>query len=200
MNIITMPLGALQTNCYLVCDAASGLCAVIDPGAFGERVLARAQEAGMRIGAILLTHAHFDHTGGLKALHAALPEVRIYVHPDDTDEKTNMSHGHLVYTDTYREGDTVTVGGLTFTVLETPGHTRGSVCLCCENAIFSGDTLFAGACGRTDFAGGSTEAMYASLRRLAQLDGDFSVYPGHGESTTLDAERRYNPYMREARR
>lgn len=200
MNIITMPLGALQTNCYLVCDEKNGVCAVIDPGAFGDRILARAQEAGMRIGAILLTHAHFDHTGGLKVLHAALPDVKIYVHPNDSDNNTNMSHGHLVYTDTYREGDTVTVGDLAFTVMETPGHTPGSVCLRCESALFSGDTLFAGACGRTDFPGGSGSAMLTSLRRLAELDGNFDVYPGHGKSSALDDERRYNPYLREAMR
>lgn len=200
MNIITMPLGALQTNCYLVCDEKNGVCAVIDPGAFGDRILARAQEAGMRIGAILLTHAHFDHTGGLKALHAALPDVKIYVHPNDSDNNTNMSHGHLVYTDTYREGDTVTVGNLAFTVMETPGHTPGSVCLRCKSALFSGDTLFAGTCGRTDLPGGSGSAMLTSLRRLAELDGNFDVYPGHGKSSALDDERRYNPYLREAMR
>ena len=200
MNIITMPLGALQTNCYLVCDEKNGVCAVIDPGAFGDRILARAQEAGMRIGAILLTHAHFDHTGGLKALHAALPDVKIYVHPNDSDNNTNMSHGHLVYTDTYREGDTVTVGDLAFTVMETPGHTPGSVCLRCADALFSGDTLFAGSCGRTDFEGGSTAQMFASLKRLGALNGDPHVYPGHGEGSTLERERGCNPYLQEAAR
>lgn len=200
MKIITMPLGALQTNCYLVCDEASGLCAVIDPAAFAPRILARAEEAGMKIAAILLTHAHFDHTGALKALHAALPAVKIYVHRLDTDEAHNMSHGHLVYTDTYDEGDCVQLGGLSFTVLHTAGHTMGSVCLRCGEALFSGDTLFAGSCGRTDFDGGSSEQMLASLRRLSQLDGVQAVYPGHGEATTLADERQYNPYMREAMR
>lgn len=136
MNILTLPLGPLGTNCYLVSDGQSGLCAVIDPGASAQKILQRVQEAGWKIGLILLTHAHFDHTGALKALHSALPAVPIYVHPADSDNARNMSHGNLVYTDTYQEGDTVKLGALEFTVLETPGHTPGSVCLRCGSALF----------------------------------------------------------------
>ena len=200
MNILTLPLGPLGTNCYLVSDGQSGLCAVIDPGASAQKILLRVQEAGWKIGLILLTHAHFDHTGALKALHSALPAVPIYVHPADSDNTRNMSHGNLVYTDTYEEGDTVRAGALEFTVLETPGHTPGSVTLRCGGALFTGDTLFAGSCGRTDFDGGSAEQMRASLRRLGQLPGDLSVYPGHGESSTLSYECRQNLYLREAMR
>ena len=109
-----------------------------------------------------------------------------------------MSHGKLVYTDTYADGDEIAVGSLAVHVLHTPGHTMGSVCLMAENALFTGDTLFAGACGRTDFAGGSFDAMLSSLKRLGQLPGDFDVYPGHGEASTLAAERAENPYLREA--
>ena len=109
-----------------------------------------------------------------------------------------MTAGPLFYSDLCGEGDAISVGALTFRVLETPGHTPGSVCLLCGGALFSGDTLFQGSCGRTDFPGGSAEAMYASLRRLAELEGDYRVYPGHGGETSLDVERRYNPYLREA--
>ena len=200
MNIITLPLGPLGTNCYLVSDGQSGLCAVIDPGAAAPKILQRVQDEGWRIGVILLTHAHFDHTGALKALHCALPSVPIYVHAADSDNDRNMSHGNLVFTDTYEDGSTVKLGALEFSVLETPGHTPGSVCLRCGDALFSGDTLFAGSCGRTDFEGGSTEQMFASLRRLGRLDGDLTVCPGHGESSTLDRERRTNPYLQEAMR
>ena len=98
----------------------------------------------------------------------------------------------------YDEGDTVAVGGLTVTVLATPGHSEGSVTLRCQDALFCGDTLFAGSCGRTDFPGGSMEKMMASLRRLGQLEGDLRVLPGHMEASTLDRERRWNPYLLQA--
>ena len=97
----------------------------------------------------------------------------------------------------YGEGDCLKLGGLTIRVLETPGHSRGSVCLVAGDVIFSGDTLFYGSCGRTDFAGGSYEDILRSLKRLAQLPGQYKVYPGHDQPTTLDYERRANPYVRQ---
>ncbi len=200
MKIITLVLGPLETNCYLVSDEKSGLCAVIDPATRSAKILETAQAQGWRVGCILLTHAHFDHTGALKSLHAALPDVPIYVHALDADNNTNMSNGNLVYTNTYADGDAVSCGGLTFRVLHTPGHTPGSVCLACGDALFTGDTLFAGSYGRTDFIGGDERAMRASLARLGRLEGDYTVLPGHGERSTLDEERRTNPYLREAMR
>ena len=200
MKIITLVLGPLETNCYLVSDEKSGLCAVIDPATRSAKILETVQAHGWRVGCILLTHAHFDHTGALKSLHAALPDVPIYVHALDADNNTNMSNGNLVYTDTYADGGIVSCGGLTFRVLHTPGHTPGSVCLQCENALFTGDTLFAGSYGRTDFIGGDEAAMRRSLARLGHLEGDCTVLPGHGEDSTLDYERRTNPYLREAMR
>ena len=200
MKIITLVLGPLETNCYLVSDEKSGLCAVIDPATRSTKILETVQAHGWRVGCILLTHAHFDHTGALKSLHAALPDVPIYVHALDADNNTNMSNGNLVYTDTYADGGIVSCGGLTFRVLHTPGHTPGSVCLQCEGALFTGDTLFAGSYGRTDFIGGDEAAMRRSLARLGRLEGDCTVLPGHGEDSTLDYERRTNPYLREAMR
>lgn len=200
MKIITLVLGPLETNCYLVSDERSGLCAVIDPATRSAKILETVQAQRWRVGCILLTHAHFDHTGALKSLHAALPDVPVYVHAQDTDNNTNMSNGNLVYTNTYADGDVVSCGELAFCVLHTPGHTPGSVCLQCENALFTGDTLFAGSYGRTDFIGGDDAAMRLSLARLGHLKGDYTVLPGHGEDSTLDYERRTNPYLREAMR
>ena len=103
--------------------------------------------------------------------------------------------GPIFHTDIYGEGDRIEKAGLSFRILHTPGHTPGSVCLIVENSMFSGDTLFAGSCGRTDLPGGDWATLHRSLNRLAQLENDFTVYPGHGESTSLAQEKRYNPYM-----
>ena len=107
-----------------------------------------------------------------------------------------MTASPLYYTNTYAESDFMEAAGLTFKVLHTPGHTPGSVCLCCENVMFSGDTLFWGSCGRTDLPGGNWTTIRISLKRLADLPGDYDVYPGHGDATTLSFERKMNPYLR----
>lgn len=194
MNYITLPLGDYQTNCYLVYDDNKS-CAVIDPGYEAETILRKAQQEGLSIRAILLTHGHFDHVGAVKAI-ARKTGCVVWLHEKELLLPPFLSAGELYHTDFYAgDGSTVTVGDLSFEVLETPGHTMGSVCLKCEKVIFSGDTLFSGSCGRTDL-GGSMSMILMSLKRLASLPGDFTVCPGHGEATTLDNERRYNPYMR----
>ena len=200
MKMITLPLGALETNCYVVYDEASRVCALIDPGAMPQVILDTLSKNDLTLQKILLTHAHFDHTGALRALHEKFPDVPIYVNAQDTDETLNMSRGNLVYTDTFLDGDEISMPPLTFRVLATPGHTRGSSCLICGDTIFSGDTLFEGCCGRTDLPGGDGAQMLASLKRLAELPGDYHVLPGHGGDTTLERERRTNYYMREAMR
>ena len=180
MKMITLPLGALETNCYVVYDEASKACALVDPGAMPQTILDTLEKNELALQKIFLTHAHFDHTGALRALHEKFPD--------------------LVYTDTFLDGDEISMPPLTFRVLATPGHTQGSSCLICGDTIFSGDTLFEGCCGRTDLPGGDGAQMLASLKRLAELPGDYHVLPGHGEDTTLDRERRTNYYMREAMR
>ena len=107
-----------------------------------------------------------------------------------------MTGGPLFYTDHYSDGQKLTLAGLSFQVLHTPGHTPGSVCLLCEDVLFAGDTLFAGSCGRTDFPGSDPQEMVRSLKALASLPRDYQVLPGHGEDTTLFYEREHNPYMR----
>ena len=195
LHVHTMILGAYQTNCYLVWGEGSDRCVVIDPGYEPEAVLAQAAVLGKSVEAILLTHGHFDHVGGVKQI-AADTGCRVYLCEQDLSMPPQLTAGSLYYTHTYGEGDMLTLAGVTFRVLQTPGHTPGSVCLLAEDVLFSGDTLFAGSCGRTDLPGGSWETLMQSLARLARREGDLTVHPGHAESTTLDREKRWNPYLK----
>ena len=195
LNLKCLPLGDYQTNCYFLWEEGSSTCAVIDPGYEPQKVLAAAENFGKTIEAVLLTHGHFDHVGAVRDVVAAT-DCRVYLCPKELSLPPQITAGPLYYTDTYEDGDFISVAGLQLQVLCTPGHTPGSVCLMCEDILISGDTLFAGSCGRTDFPGGSTETILRSLQRLAGLPGDFRVFPGHGEDTSLSQERQYNPFMR----
>jgi glyoxylase-like metal-dependent hydrolase (beta-lactamase superfamily II) len=191
-----MALGAYQTNCYILWNEESDRCVVIDPGYEPERVLAEAARLGKNIEAVLLTHGHFDHVGGVRTL-AAETDCRVYLHEKDLSMPPQMTAGPLYYTDLYREGDVLDLAGLKIRVIHTPGHTEGSVCLLVEDAMFSGDTLFEGSCGRTDLPGGDWATILKSLKRLTGMEKNYAVYPGHGPSTTLDDEKKWNPYMRQ---
>ena len=195
LKIHTLPLGSYQTNCYIIHEENSRTCCVIDPGYTPEAVLDKVEDLGLTIEAILLTHGHFDHVGGVKQI-AAESGCDVYLCPEDLSMPPMMTAGKLYYTKTYGEGSQLHLAGLDIGVLHTPGHTPGSVCLIAENHMFSGDTLFSGSCGRTDLPGGSWATILKSLRRLADLETNYWVHPGHGESTTLTEEKRYNPYMR----
>ena len=192
MKLHRLTVGPLQTNCYLVADE-SGACAVIDPGDEPEKILAYAREHGLHVCAVLLTHGHFDHVGGVRAI-AQATACPVWMHEKDLTLRTAMTVAAPYYTDLYAEGDEVAVGSLRFLVMETPGHTPGSVCLLCENTLFTGDTLFAGSCGRTDL-GGNAQDMRRSLARLAAIRENYTVCPGHGAGSTLEAERAGNPYL-----
>lgn len=194
LNIVILPLGDYQTNTYLAWEENSESCVVIDPGYEPETILQAAADAGKKITAVLLTHAHFDHVGGIKTL-AHRTGCRIYVHKGEMSLPEQLTGGFLFYSNNYAEGDVLKLAGLEIRVLHTPGHSPGSVCLQVEDTLFSGDTLFMDSIGRTDFPGGDVAQMRKSLTRLKEMDTDYRVLPGHGGETTLFAEKQHNPYL-----
>ncbi len=196
MKIAVLTLGAYETNCYLVWDEERRCSVVIDPG-YDEPALTQALDReGLRPDAVLLTHGHFDHVGAVETLRARGAEV--WLCADDLQLGSMTTLNPNADYRFFDEGDVVQIGTLRFQVLRTPGHTPGSCCLQIADVLFTGDTLFAGSCGRVDFPGGSAEQMTASLNRLYELPGDFTVLTGHGGSSTLSLERRTNPYLRQA--
>lgn len=195
LNIHTLAVGPLETNCYIIWGDGSNDCLIIDPGYEPERILSSVKVLGKTVRAILLTHGHFDHVGGVRTIFGET-DCDIYLCPEDCKMPETMTAGPLCYTNSYQEGDTLVLAGLTLQVLHTPGHTPGSVCLLCENVMFAGDTLFAGSCGRTDLPNGDWDTLSQSLSRLKNLEEDYTVYPGHGEETRLSLEKTYNPYIR----
>ena len=200
MEIKHIYIPSVHTNCHLLIDEDSGALAVIDPGDDVTGSLLRlCVDNGWEVRAVFLTHGHYDHVGGVNPLRLKFPHVPVYLHPADTGKNDRLSPtaglGPLTL---WRDGDVVPLGSLQVEVLHTPGHTPGSVCLRCRDALFTGDTLFAGSMGRTDFPGGSEEDIMASLKRLGGLEGDYKVFPGHNVFTTLAWERQNNPYLREA--
>ena len=203
MKVITTVVGSLQTNCYLLIDEETKLAALIDPGDEAERLLALVKSEGVTRQYILLTHGHREHTLAVPALKKALPDAAVYIGRGD-EHSTGIYHYPMadLFPDLkyYGEGDTLPLGSLTIRVLATPGHTLGGVTLLVGDAMFSGDTLFADSMGRTDLPGGSDAQMLVSLRKLGQIEGDYIVYPGHMNSTTLAREKATNPYLRQALR
>ena len=200
MKIIHMVLGELDTNCYILIDEETNEAAVIDPADEAETIRDAIEGAGATLRYILLTHGHRDHTLAAPALHRLYPDAAVYIHESDKGAvgiyrypMEELIGGDLKF---YGEGDTLPLGSLTVEVLHTPGHTGGSVCLKCGNALFTGDTLFAGSMGRIDLPGAQPDKMMGSLARLARLPGDFDVYPGHMQTTTMARERQYNLYIK----
>lgn len=197
LDIRAIPVGPLGTNCYLLCD--HGECCLIDPGEEASRLLRLVAESGCTLRYILLTHGHFDHYTAVADILAVHGDLPVYIHEGDISEETEQLRFRRLSDRNqrfYAESDVLPLGDLSIVVMETPGHSRGSVVLRAENVLFTGDTLFEGSCGRTDFTGSNPMDMRDSLRRLAALPGDYYVLPGHGGFSTLENERRSNPYIR----
>ena len=203
LKIHTLPLGSYQTNCYIVYDSEANSCALIDPGYDAPAILAKVDGLGLTVDAVLLTHGHFDHVGAVEEI-VEKTGCKLWMKESDWSQRISpmtayfypLANCDFTEVQLCEDGEVIHAGGLRFTVMTTPGHTWGSVCYRCGDALFSGDTLFAGSCGRTDLPGGDWDTIQESLQRLAQLEDGITVYPGHGESTTIAQEKRYNPYMR----
>ena len=204
MRIETLTVGPLQENCYLLVDDAAARAVVVDPGAEGDRIAAAVRATGAELQAIWLTHAHFDHVGGIEALrrHRDGP---VLLHPADAPlydraalsaasyglslEQPAPADGPLA------EGDRVIVGALAFDVLHLPGHAPGHVAFVGHGVALAGDCLFAGSVGRTDLPLADPRQLGRSLDRLAALPPETVVYPGHGPATTIGAELATNPFL-----
>lgn len=205
MTVQTVPVGELQTNCYLVWDDARRT-AIIDPGDEPARIAEEIDAHALIPEAILLTHLHIDHFAAVPALSARwdipviLPAGELPAVDDDLRSLMMWlppeDRFTLHYSKTVSDGDRFAVGDLMFTVLHTPGHTAGSCCYLSDDTLFSGDTLFRGSAGRCDLPSGDPTALAQSLVRLSSIGRDLRVLPGHGDKTTLDRERRFNPFMK----
>lgn len=201
-----LQVGILGTNFYVITDEETGISAAIDPGADFAELEPAVKDKNIKY--ILITHGHYDHVFGAAELKRRTGAEIVIGEADAENlhniEKCNSGMRFSVIQETTeaditaKDGDEISVGNIKIKVMETPGHSMGSVCYIVpdENVIFSGDTLFSGSIGRTDFPTSEPFKMRASLKKLAELDGDYKVFPGHGRFTTLDTERRSNYYLR----
>ncbi len=202
---VTLILGTMGTNCYLLIPEEGKEAVVVDPGADAEVILEKLQARGVHCGKIILTHAHFDHIMALEELRKATG-ASVYLHRADaamlTDNDANCMNRFAAQPVVCRpadvlleDGDRIRAGGEELIVMHTPGHTPGSVCYVAGREIFCGDTIFRGNIGRYDLPGGDYHQLIASLGKLAALEGDYRLCPGHGMSTMLEKERQTNPYL-----
>ncbi len=201
------PVGPLQCNCSVIGDETSHEAIVIDPGADISRVLDVVNRHGLRVTQILITHGHIDHVGGAMKLKQATG-APVLINKDDAPQLKMLDMqatwigvappGEVTIDASLEEGMTVSAGGITATILHTPGHTEGSTCIYfpAEKKLIAGDTLFAGSIGRTDLPGGNLQKIMRSLHdRVVTLPEDVIVIPGHGPATTIGQEKETNPYL-----
>lgn len=202
-----LPVGALQCNCSIFGDEQSREAIVVDPGDNIGGIVAVLRKHGLKVTAIVITHAHIDHIGGAAKLKAAT-QAPVYMNVNDQDlydhlewqaQWLGMPTPEQTPVDTLaRDGDTLALGAATLHVLHTPGHTQGSLCLWipAENKLVAGDTLFAGSIGRTDLPGGNHQQILRSIKdKLMPLPDEALVIPGHGPNTTIGHEKEHNYFL-----
>ena len=203
MKVISEKFGSMDKNCSLIIDEKTNQSALVDCNEFSQKMIDMIGDTDLKY--ILLTHGHFDHIIGArdtKAKYGAKVVISSEDKPMLSSSKLSLAafcnapQNDVEADVVVADGDEITLGDTVIKVMSTPGHTLGSVCYIAENSIFSGDTLFYCSCGRTDFPSGSPEQMMSSLQKLKALDGDYKVYTGHNNLTTLDFERKNNPYMK----
>ena len=202
MKVKTLSLGELGTNCYIVTDQ-KGATVAIDPADEFERIVSALD--GERLDAVLLTHGHFDHTGAVNQMKK-LYNCRVIISAEDEEmlSDNNKNAAFLIGSapdpitadELVKDGDKIELGDLSFEVIATPGHTKGSVTYKIEDTLFTGDTLFRGTVGRCDLYGGNPQALVRSLEKLALLDDELKVLSGHDQKTSLGYEKQTNYYMR----
>lgn len=201
LTIEKLVVGVLQTNCYILTEEEG--CVVIDPGAEAELILKRLDSSGRELKAVLLTHGHFDHTGAVHEIRDATgvkvvaceKEVELLANPDQSSPFSSVSPNEELIPDRLvRDGDVLIFGNMKIEVLETPGHTYGSVCYLVNDYLFTGDTLFKGSIGRTDI-GGDYFLMKKSLEKISRLPKNIRIFPGHDDVSDIKEELKSNPYL-----